>query len=149
MTGTSKNITLLIAEDEEDDYQLVKEALEEAEFTGPLFRVKDGEELMAFLYERNSRDIPPDSEKMLLLLDINMPRKNGREALREIKAHVDLRKIPVVMLTSSGGDDNIALFYELGASSFIKKPENYQQLADFIKTFKKYWLEMAELPRVK
>lgn len=149
MTENTQNITLLIAEDEEDDYQLVKEALEEADFTGSLRRVKDGKELMDFLLKRNSRETPPDSEKLLLLLDINMPRKNGREALKEIKAHPALRKIPVVVLTASGGEDDISLFYELGASSYIKKPANYEQLADFIKTFKKYWLENVELPCIK
>ena len=145
----ANNVTLLIAEDEDDDYQLVKEALEEADFKGRLLRFKDGKELMVFLSGRASRAPRVDGERLLLLLDINMPRKNGREVLQELKGDPDLRKMPVVVLTASTGQDDVALFYELGATSFIKKPPNYEQLSAFVKAFKKYWLEMVILPGVK
>jgi two-component system response regulator len=146
MEKNNKDVILLIAEDDDDDYLLTKKAFQDAHFLGSLCRVKDGEELMAFLLSKHSRLSPAHGKVLLLLLDLNMPRKDGREALKEIKSHPDLKRIPVVVLTTSLSEADVIGMYELGANSFIKKPTSYGQFVDCIKEFKKYWLEVAELP---
>src|SRR5690242_14990372 len=114
------NGAILIAEDDDDDYLLTKKALLDAHFSGSLYRVKDGKELMDFLLQGSSRFKEKGAGcALILLLDLNMPRKDGREALKEIKAHPDLKRMPVLILTTSKAETDIAVSYELGANSFI------------------------------
>ncbi|MBI4249220.1 MAG: response regulator [Elusimicrobia bacterium] len=147
MSRNDRDIVILIAEDDDDDYLLTEKAFQEADFAGSLCRVKDGEELMAFLLHKdNSAGLPADGKVLLLLLDLNMPRKDGREALKEIKSHPELRKIPVVVLTTSMAESDIVMSYELGANSLIRKPDSFEQFVDCIKLLRKYWFEVVELP---
>ncbi|MDP2815179.1 MAG: response regulator, partial [Rectinemataceae bacterium] len=120
MGTPKKSVVILIAEDDDEDYMMTVDALQESRIVNPLYRVQDGEDLMEYLLLKGrylSRVEAPLPS--LILLDLNMPRKDGREALQEIKAHADLRKIPVVVLTTSEAKEDIARCYELGASSYI------------------------------
>lgn len=146
MKRNEKDIVIMIAEDDDDDYLLTQKALQDAQFAGSIRRVSDGEELMASLKESALRG-SDGGRPMLLLLDLNMPRKDGREALGEIKAHPDLRKIPVVVLTTSRSESDISISYGLGANSFVSKPAGYEKFFESIKALKQYWLDVAELPR--
>lgn len=142
-----KPITILMAEDDPDDRLLTKEAFQESKLANDLRFVKDGEELMNYLRREGEYE---DSEKSprpgLILLDLNMPRKDGREALQEIKADPHLRMIPIIVLTTSKAEEDILRSYDLGVSSFITKPVSFEELISVIKVLGKYWLEIVELP---
>ncbi len=147
MRKQSKPLTILMADDDDEDYMLTVEAFQEARISNPVYRVKDGEELMEYLLlegKYSSREEAPLPS--LILLDLNMPRKDGREALQEILAHVDLRRIPVVVMTTSDAKEDIARCYEIGANSYIVKPITYEGLVKAIRLVGQYWLEMVELP---
>ncbi len=136
-----------MAEDDEDDYLLAAKALYEARLLNEVHRVKDGEELMDYLLSHGTyqdRQVYP--LPLLILLDLNLPKKDGREALKEIKAHPELSKIPVVVLTTSKSEEDVAKTYDLGVSSFIRKPVTFQGLVDIMKTLKHYWLDIVTLP---
>lgn len=138
---------VLMADDDEDDLLLVRAAFASFGIPVEFHSVTDGEELLEYLFHRNSYQDPslaPDPT--LILLDLNMPRKNGWDALAEIKAHPMLKQIPVVVLTTSRQESHIRRCYEMGASSFVMKPNNYNTLVDVLKTTAKYWLETVELP---
>ena len=136
-----------MADDDDDDCMLAREALAESRLTTELHFVKDGEELMDYLYRRGKYAVPGESPRPgLILLDLNMPRKDGREALREIKADPQLRQIPIVVLTTSRAEEDVHCSYELGANSFISKPVTFVSLVEVMKTLGKYWLEIVELP---
>lgn len=140
-------ITILMAEDDPEDRMLVKDAWKESMLNNDLRFVGDGEELMDYLH-RAGKYAPPDSSPRpgLILLDLNMPKKDGRAALQEIKDDPDLRGIPIVILTSSSAEEDILRSYNLGVNSYITKPVTFQKLVDVLKTLKKYWLEIVELP---
>lgn len=124
---------------------LAREALAESRLANYLHLVRDGEELMDYLYRRGKySDQAP--RPGLILLDLNMPRKDGREALREIKADPELRQIPIVVLTTSKAEEDIYRSYDLGANSFITKPVTFSALVEVMRTIGKYWFEMVELP---
>jgi CheY-like chemotaxis protein len=143
-------ITVLLAEDDEDDRELINEALLN---TGHAVRtqfVGDGQELLDYL--RTDRAAEDGSDHAtpwpsLILLDLNMPRMDGREALAEIKADPSLRRIPVVVLTTSDDHDEVTTAYDLGASAFITKPVSYAGLLEMMGTVAKYWSEVVELPK--
>jgi CheY-like chemotaxis protein len=138
---------VLLGEDDDDDFLLTQEALREAGALHRLHRVKDGEELMDFLLRRGAFADPATSPTpKLVLLDLNMPRKDGGEALREIKSNASLRHIPIVVLTTSKAEQDIYRAYELGVNSFITKPLGFRALVDTMKTFQRYWFELVELP---
>jgi CheY-like chemotaxis protein len=140
-------ITILMVDDDPDDYYLVKEALMENGMLNDFRLVSDGLELMDYLFHRGKfTDSESSPLPSLILLDLNMPRKNGRDVLREIKTYPALRHIPVVVLTTSSDVEDIIDCYEMGASSFITKPNTYDSLAQTMKTLGKYWLNVAELP---
>lgn len=143
MKRETRTVTLVIAEDDDDDYLLAKTALERALVTNGLHRVKDGVELMEFLLERDRMDGHP----ILILLDLNMPRMDGREALKEIKSNVSLRRIPVIVMTTSKAEEDILKSYDLGVCSYIRKPVDFEEFIEAAKVFKRYWLELVELPR--
>jgi CheY-like chemotaxis protein len=136
-----------MADDDEDDCMLAREALAESRLANELYIVNDGEELMDYLHHRglyaNESSAPRPN---LILLDLNMPRKDGREALREIKADPVLRKIPVVILTTSKAEEDVYSSYDLGANSFIIKPVTFTSLVEVMRTIGKYWFEIVELP---
>ncbi|MFH1746058.1 MAG: response regulator [Planctomycetota bacterium] len=140
-------ITLLVAEDDPDDRMLVREALANSRLANNLRFVADGEELLDYLRRRAQYSNPASAPRPgLILLDLNMPRKDGREALRELKADSDLRRIPVVVLTTSQAEADICRCYNLGASSFIVKPVSFEALVEVMKTLERYWFETVELP---
>lgn len=145
----NKSIIILIADDDPEDRMLVKEALEESRLKNSIQFVENGEELMDYLHHRGKYK---DKEKYhtpgLILLDLNMPKKDGREALKEIKADDHLRLIPVVVLTTSKAEEDILRTYDLGVSSFITKPVTFAALVDVMKTLSKYWFEIVELPKL-
>ena len=142
-----KPITILLADDDPDDRLLVKEAFEENRLINELATVQDGEELMDFLHKRGKF---ADSTIMpgLILLDLNMPRKSGHEALREIKEDPKLRRLPVVILTTSKAEEDIIRSYDLGVNSFIVKPVTFEALVELIKDLDKYWFQIVELPKL-
>ncbi len=142
-----KPITILLAEDDPDDRLLVTQALEENRLANDLHIVEDGEMLMDYLHRRgNYASLSDRPLPGLILLDLNMPKKDGREALREIKADPDLRRIPVVVLTTSEAEEDIYRTYDLGVNSFITKPVSFESLVSIMKTLKTYWFEIVELP---
>lgn len=140
-------IVILMADDDADDRMLAKDALEESRVLNELRFVEDGEELMDYLTRKgkysNANDAPRPG---LILLDLNMPRKDGREALKEIKSDPNLRRIPVVIMTTSKAEEDIFRSYDLGASSFITKPVTFERLVELMRTLGEYWVEFVELP---
>jgi CheY-like chemotaxis protein len=145
--GRQTTVTILMADDDEDDYMLVREALAESRLAIDLRIVRDGEELMDYLYRQDRYADPNISPHPgLILLDLNMPKKDGREALREIKNDPELRSIPVVVLTTSKAEEDIYRTYNLGANSFIIKPVTFAALVEVMKAIGKYWFEIVELP---
>jgi CheY-like chemotaxis protein len=144
---TVKPIVILMAEDDADDRLLVKEALEESRVLNELRFVGDGEELLEYLRREGRYAGEGQAPRPgLVLLDLNMPRKDGREALREIKADPELRRIPVVVMTTSKAEEDIFRSYDSGASSYITKPVTFDRLVDLMKTMGQYWIEFVELP---
>ncbi len=138
---------VLIAEDDPDDRQWIKEALIETQAAVEMRFVEDGEELMDFLYHRGSyKTTSTLSFPGLLLLDLNMPKKDGREALKEIKVDPRLRHIPIIVLTTSKAKEDIFRMYNLGANSVILKPVTHSGLIEIMRTLTQYWLDVTELP---
>jgi CheY-like chemotaxis protein len=148
MNHTPKPITILLADDDPDDRMMTAEALQESRLANDLRFVQDGEELMDYLRNRGSfSDVERFARPGLILLDLNMPRKDGREALREIKADASLRSIPIVVLTTSKAEEDIYRTYDLGVNSFITKPVTFDGLVEVMRTLGRYWFEIVELPR--
>jgi two-component system response regulator len=145
-----KPITILMADDDPDDRLMTKDAFDECHLANDLRFVCDGEELMDYLHRRGRYSDPKSSPRPgLILLDLNMPKKDGREALREIKSDPRLRSIRIVVLTTSKAEDDIDRIYDLSATSYITKPVTFVALVDLVKTLGKYWLEIVELPSVR
>jgi CheY-like chemotaxis protein len=144
---SAKPIVFLMADDDADDRMLTKEALEESRVLNELRFVEDGEELMDYLTQRGKYSDPESAPRpSVILLDLNMPKKDGREALKEIKADPNLRRIPIVILTTSKSEEDIYKTYDLGASSYITKPVSFDGLVELMKTLGQYWVEFVELP---
>lgn len=129
---------ILIADDDEDDRLMIQRALEHSRLLNPVEMVVDGEELMDYLRER--------SRPALLLLDLNMPRKSGREALQEIKTDPDLRSLPVIVLTTSELEEDIAECYDVGANAYITKPVTFDKLVQTMNSLQEFWFELVRLP---
>jgi CheY-like chemotaxis protein len=147
MSDTSKAKVVLMAEDDSDDRLLVKDAMAECRWEGDLRFVENGEELLDYLMHRGKYNQPVKAPRPgLILLDLNMPRKDGREALREIKADGELRRIPVVVFTTSKAGTDIGGMYELGANSFISKPIQFDALVGVMRILGQYWFNTVELP---
>jgi two-component system response regulator len=139
---------LIFADDDENDYVLLNCAARRVRFPAPVCWVRDGIELLQYL-RRQGRYTNPDSypKPALILLDLNMPRKDGREALQEIRSDPVLRSLPVVILTTSQAAQDIQLSYEAGANSFISKPAEFQRLVEVVEVLKRYWFELVALPQ--
>jgi CheY-like chemotaxis protein len=146
MNRFGKPITILYADDDAEDRMLVKEAWEENRLANELHFVEDGEELLDYLRRNGKYADLNSSLPGMILLDLNMPRKDGREALQEIKADPRLRSIPVVVLTTSKAEEDILRAYDLGVNSFILKPVTFESLVEITRTLSKYWFEVVELP---
>ncbi|MBX3248146.1 MAG: response regulator [Myxococcales bacterium] len=144
MTTDRKPLTIVMAEDDPDDRLLARDALAQSRVLNELRCVEDGVELLRYLRrEAPFEDAPRPG---LILLDLNMPRMDGREALREIKADAALRRIPVVVLTTSKAEEDLVRSYDLGAASFISKPVTFDGLVELMKALGRYWIEFVELP---
>lgn len=145
--GTCKTMTILMADDDPDDCLLVRKAFETSRLCNDLRFVSDGEELMDYLYQRGKyAETGAAPRPGFILLDLNMPRKDGREALKEIKGDTGLREIPVIVLTTSKDEEDVLKSYGLGANSYITKPVTFDGLVEVVKSLGKYWFEIVELP---
>jgi CheY-like chemotaxis protein len=150
MKVARKPITILLADDDEEDLLMTQEALQQSRLGNDLRFATDGEDLMDYLQRRGRYADPAESPRPgLILLDLNMPRKDGREALSEIKADPELRNIPVIVLTTSRAEEDVFRTYELGVSSFITKPVTFDGLVDAMKVLSEYWFEIVELPAAR
>jgi CheY-like chemotaxis protein len=141
-------ITILICDDDEDDRMLTQQALEDAHISNELRFVEDGEQLLDYLYQRGqfAGETGKAPRPGLILLDLNMPKMDGREALQRIKSDATLIEIPVVVLTTSGLDADVIRSYRLGVNSFITKPVTFSGLVEAMNVLGRYWLEIVELP---
>ena len=140
-------INILMADDDEDDRLLTVDALAESRVLNNLFCVEDGVELLEFLRHEGKYTDPASAPRpSLILLDLNMPRKDGREALQELKNDPKLRSIPVVILTTSKEEEDMLRGYDLGGASYITKPVNFEGLVELMRALGRYWIEFVELP---
>lgn len=147
MTKHHKPVTILMADDDADDRLMTKEAFDESRLVNDLRFVEDGVELLDYLQRRGKYADPASSPRPgLILLDLNMPKMDGREALKEIKADPALKSIRVVILTTSKAEEDTYRTYNLSAASYITKPVTFAGMAEVIRTLGKYWLEIVELP---
>ena len=139
--------TILVADDDADDRLMIEEAFDECRLADEIHFVENGEELIQYLRrEGRFRHLSGHPFPKVVLLDLNMPRKDGREALREIKADPELCRIPIVVLTTSHAEEDIVGTYHLGVSSFITKPGTFEGLANALKILSRYWIEIVSLP---
>ena len=147
---TRPPLTILVADDDADDRMMIEEAMRENRLANRVRFVKDGEELMDYLIRRGPyKDHEQSPRPGLILLDLNMPRKDGREALREIRAHPDIQEIPIVVLTTSKTEEDIYRSYRMGVNSFITKPVTFEALVAIVRELGRYWFEIVELPSEK
>lgn len=147
MNAPTKVNVILMADDDDDDRLLAQDALFESHVPSDLRFVRNGEELLDYLFHRGHYAQGADAPRPgLILLDLNMPLKDGREALREIKSDPDLRRIPVVVLTTSQADTDVGAIYELGANSFISKPFQFETFVTVMKVLGQYWFDTVQLP---
>ena len=147
MDKHGRPVTILMADDDPDDRELTREAFVESKIANDLRFVEDGEELLDYLHRRGKYVDPATSPcPSIILLDLNMPRMDGREALRELKSVPRFRPIRVIIMTTSKAEEDILRAYDLSAASYITKPVTFAGLIEVIKALGKYWLEIVELP---
>jgi chemotaxis family two-component system response regulator Rcp1 len=142
--STGEVIDILLVEDNEGDARLAREAMRDSKIRNALHHVADGEEAMAFLRRQGRFSAAPRPD--LILLDLNLPRKDGREVLAEIKADEDLKRIPVVILTVSSAEEDILKVYNLHANCYITKPIDLQQFVKVVRSIEDFWLTIVKLP---
>ncbi|MEW6468761.1 MAG: response regulator [Bacteroidota bacterium] len=141
------NIEILLADDDAEDRMLIIDALQESRLKNKIQEVENGEELMQYLHNKGRfADRKKYPKPGLILLDLNMPKKDGREALKEIKEDKKLRAIPIIILTTSKAEEDILKTYNLGVNSYITKPVTFSAMVDVMKALNKYWLEIVDLP---
>lgn len=145
----TRAITILIAEDDADDRLLTMEALEENRLANDLHFVEDGEDLLQYLHQTGKYTPETAPRPGLILLDLNMPKMDGREALKILKADQRLKQIPVVVLTTSEAEEDVLKSYDLGVNSFITKPVTFERLVEVIRKLGDYWFGIVELPKNK
>lgn len=147
MIRSALPIRILVAEDDADDRLMIKDAFEESRLGNPVDFVEDGVELMDYLLRQGKYSGNGDAPYPgFILLDLNMPRKDGRTALKEIKANPVLQRIPIIVLTTSKAEEDIVRTYNLGVNSFICKPVTFESLVEIVKTVGRYWIEIVALP---
>jgi CheY-like chemotaxis protein len=145
-----KKITILIADDDAEDRMLIQDSFEENRLANDFRFVENGEELIDYLTRCGKyKNVESSPRPGLILLDLNMPKKDGREALREIKNNPELRGIPIVVLTTSKAEEDIYRTYDLGVNSFITKPVTFESLVALTKDLGRYWFQVVELPYCK
>ncbi|WP_299614981.1 response regulator [Pelagibius sp.] len=144
---SGKPITILVADDDPDDRLLIEDAFLESKLGNKLYFVKDGIELLEYLRHEGEYANPEVSPRPgIILLDLNMPRMDGREALVEIKKDPNLKQIPIVVLTTSKAEEDILRTYDTGVNSFITKPVTFEGLVDLVRVLTSYWIQIVELP---
>ena len=147
MSSRRRTITILMADDDPEDRDFARQALADSRLANDFRTVTDGVELLEYLRREGEYEDPEDAPRPgLLLLDLKMPRMDGLEALREIRAQPEFRSLPVVVLTTSSADEDIAASYELGANSYIRKPVTFDGLVEALGAVGRYWFEIVELP---
>lgn len=144
----SQHKSILIAEDSPEDFELIKIALEENNFQGEIEWFKNGEELLEFLNDSEKFNMKKASQNFITLLDINMPKKNGFEALEVIKNHPALKVMPCILFTTSQSEEDVQKGYDLGANSFLTKPIDFNSMIELFKSIKEYWLTNTVLPKI-
>lgn len=145
---TKDDGVILIIEDSEDDYKLMIEGFKKASIRNPIFHCEDGDEGLDYLYRRGQYIEPSTSPRpQLILLDLNLPGTDGRELLEEIKKDEKLRKIPVIVLTTSSDERDIEACYQAGANSYIQKPVAFDNFMEAIQRLSDYWLHITILPK--
>ena len=144
MTGIGRPVEILLVEDNEGDARLAKEALSDAKVANNLHWVEDGVEALKYL--RGEGEYADTVRPDVMLLDLNLPRKDGREVLAEIKQDEDLRRIPVVILTVSEAEEDIIRSYDLHANCYIRKPLDLDQFITVVKAIEDFWLTIVRLP---
>jgi CheY-like chemotaxis protein len=147
MIRNSNPIRIVVADDDVDDRMMIKDAFDESKLGNPVDFVEDGVQLMEYLRrEGDYKHLASQPFPGFILLDLNMPRKDGRTALKEIKESAELHRIPIVILTTSKAEEDIIKTYNLGVNSFICKPVSFDKLVDIVKTVGHYWIEIVALP---
>jgi two-component system, response regulator len=148
LDGDHRPVTILLADDDAEDRELARDALQDSRLANEMRFAVDGQDLMDYLRrEGEYADPAVDAPRPgIILLDLNMPKKDGREALAEIKEDPDLRRIPVVVLTTSKDEEDVLRTYDLGVNSFITKPVTFAGLVEAMRTWTRYWFELVELP---
>ncbi len=147
MNKSSQPIRIVVADDDADDRMMIKDAFEESKLGNPIDFVEDGVELMEYLNRKGKwTHLANQPYPGFILLDLNMPRKDGRTVLKEIKESTELHRIPIVILTTSKAEEDIIRTYNLGVNSFICKPVSFDKLVDIVKTVGHYWIEIVALP---
>lgn len=141
-----KRCVLMMADDDPDDREFVREAFDECGFEGDFRYVEDGAELIDYLTHSGRFEGGQGPQPDLILLDLNMPRMDGKEALSFIKSRADLRRIPIVVLSTSDSADDIEKTYDLGVNSFVTKPASFDELVKMAEGLHRYWLEIVQLP---
>ncbi len=145
----NKRCNILIADDDDDDKFLVKSALEDCTSNTPVHFVENGVEVMEYLKnEGKFKDKNTFTRPSIIILDLNMPKKDGRETLKEIKAHPLFKTIPVIILTTSKAEEDVNLCYSCGANAYVVKPNSFTELTDILASMTKFWLEIVTLPPV-
>lgn len=148
MKATPEKKIILLVEDDPDDIYLIGEAIDECQLNVQIFIVEDGEQMLDYLYQRGNYSDPSIAPKPdLILLDLNMPRKDGREALNELKQDPKMRSIPIVVLTTSSADKDKSFSYSQGASGFVTKPVTFSGLKETMCTIGGYWINTVQLPK--
>lgn len=137
---------ILIVEDSDDDFEYTMRALKECKVKNPIYRAKDGQEALDYLFQRGTFTSETAQRPGLILLDLNMYGIDGREVLRQIKSHLDLKVIPVIVLTTSSQSRDVEACYGAGANSFLQKPDEVSKFFEIVRRLKEYWLEIAILP---
>jgi CheY-like chemotaxis protein len=136
-----------MADDDADDREMAQDALHQSRLLNELRCVEDGEELLDYLHRRGAFAPPVEAPRPgIILLDLNMPRMDGREALKEIKEHPEFKRIPIIVLTTSKAEEDIYRTYDLGVNSFISKPVTFDGLVEVMKAVGRYWFEVVDLP---
>jgi CheY-like chemotaxis protein len=147
LSAFARPITILLADDDPDDRKLTQDAFAESRLANDLRFVEDGQELLDYLRRHGRfREAGAAPRPGLILLDLNMPRVDGREALQAIKADPSLRSIPIVVLTTSKSEEDVLRSYDLGVNSFITKPVSFKGLVEVVRVLGRYWFEIVELP---
>lgn len=146
MSKNIQAIVILMADDDPEDVMLARDALAESRLANKLNVVENGEELLDYLYQRGKYNEQNAPRPGLILLDLNMPRLDGREALARIKNDASLRRIPVVVLTTSKAEEDVYRSYDLGANSYITKPVTFDSLVNVVRSLAEYWFGIVQLP---